>query len=175
MDGYDYLNDYIGLWGICRYGTPMPVSLTFTPRGKLGQLVRSASVQNPVDGFEQQFKLTADDDTARNVCLTEEKCRKLLALAGTAEGSFSGSLHRDGTLYFCLLPYLCGMDAARGIQGSNRSAFYNWSQLPGFFMHSLLLRRIQETNHSSFLIQLRESLMITLCSSDRSGHPRRFL
>ena len=125
MDGYDYLNDYIGLWGICRYGTPMPVSLTFTPRGKLGQLVRSASVQNPVDGFEQQFKLTADDDTARNVCLTEEKCRKLLALAGTAEGSFSGSLHRDGTLYFCLLPYLCGMDAARGIQGSNRSAFYN--------------------------------------------------
>lgn len=28
-------------------------------------------------------------------------------------------------LYFCLLPYLCGMDAARGIQGSNRSAFYN--------------------------------------------------
>ena len=23
------------------------------------------------------------------------------------------------------LPYLCGMDAARGIQGSNRSAFYN--------------------------------------------------
>ena len=102
MDGYDYLNDYIGLWGICRYGTPMPVSLTFTPRGKLGQLVRSASVQNPVDGFEQQFKLTADDDTARNVCLTEEKCRKLLALAGTAEGSFSGSLHRDGTLYFAV-------------------------------------------------------------------------
>ena len=125
MDGYDYLNDYISLWGICRYGTPMPVSLTFTPRGKLGQLVRSASVQNPVDGFEQQFKLTADDDTARNACLTEEKCRKLLALAGTAEGSFSGSLHRDGTLHFCLLPYLCGMDAARGIQGSNRSAFYN--------------------------------------------------
>ena len=116
---------YAGLWGICRYGTPMPVSLTFTPRGKLGQLVRSASVQNPVDGFEQQFKLTADDDTARNVCLTEEKCRKLLALAGTAEGSFSGSLHRNGTLHFCLLPYLCGMDAARGIQGSNRSAFYN--------------------------------------------------
>lgn len=125
MDSYDYLNDYIGLWGICRYGTPMPVSLTFTPRGKLGQLVRSASVQNPVDGFEQQFKLTADDDTARNACLTEEKCRKLLALAGTAEGSFSGSLHRDGTLYFCLLPYLCGMDAARGIQGSNQSAFCN--------------------------------------------------
>ncbi|ATP00632.1 DUF3137 domain-containing protein [Faecalibacterium duncaniae] len=93
---------YAGLWGICRYGTPMPVSLTFTPRGKLGQLVRSASVQNPVDGFEQQFKLTADDDTARNVCLTEEKCRKLLALAGTAEGSFSGSLHRDGTLYFAV-------------------------------------------------------------------------
>ena len=28
-------------------------------------------------------------------------------------------------LHFCLLPYLCGMDAARGIQGSNRSAFYN--------------------------------------------------
>ena len=93
---------YAGLWGICRYGTPMPVSLTFTPRGKLGQLVRSASVQNPVDGFEQQFKLTADDDTARNVCLTEEKCRKLLALAGTAEGSFSGSLHWDGTLYFAV-------------------------------------------------------------------------
>ena len=102
MDGYDYLNDYIGLWGICRYGTPMPVSLTFTPRGKLGQLVRSASVQNPVDGFEQQFKLTADDDTALKACLTEEKCRKLLALAGTAEGSFSGSLHRDGTLYFAV-------------------------------------------------------------------------
>ena len=35
-------------------------------------------------------------------CLTEEKCRKLLALAGTAEGSFSGSLHRDGTLYFAV-------------------------------------------------------------------------
>ena len=28
-------------------------------------------------------------------------------------------------LHFCLLPYLCRMDAARGIQGSNRSAFYN--------------------------------------------------
>ena len=28
-------------------------------------------------------------------------------------------------LHFCLLPYLRGMDAARGIQGSNRSAFYN--------------------------------------------------
>ena len=28
-------------------------------------------------------------------------------------------------LHFCLLPYLCGMDAARGIQGSNRSAFCN--------------------------------------------------
>ena len=38
---------YAGLWGICRYGTPMPVSLTFTPRGKLGQLVRSASCKTP--------------------------------------------------------------------------------------------------------------------------------
>ena len=28
-------------------------------------------------------------------------------------------------LHFCLLSYLRGMDAARGIQGSNRSAFYN--------------------------------------------------
>lgn len=28
-------------------------------------------------------------------------------------------------LHFCLLPYLCGMDVARGIQGSNRSAFCN--------------------------------------------------
>ena len=28
-------------------------------------------------------------------------------------------------LRFCLLPYLIGMDAARGIQGSNRSAFCN--------------------------------------------------
>lgn len=49
MDGYDYLNDYIGLWGICRYGTPMPVSLTFTPRGKLGQLQRKpAPGRHPV-------------------------------------------------------------------------------------------------------------------------------
>ena len=87
---------------ICRFGVPMPVSLTFTPRGRLGQLVRGASVQNSMDGFEQQFKLTADDDTALKACLTEEKCRKLLALAGTAEGSFSGSLHRDGTLYFAV-------------------------------------------------------------------------
>ena len=93
---------YAGLWGICRFGTPMPVDLTFTPRGRLGQLVRSASVQNAVEGFEQQFKLTADDDAALKACLTEEKCRKLLALAGTAEGSFSGSLHRDGTLYFAV-------------------------------------------------------------------------
>ncbi len=93
---------YAGLWGICRFGEPMPVSLTFTPRGRLGQLVRGASVQNSMDGFEQQFKLTADDDIALKACLTEEKCRKLLALAGTAEGSFSGSLHRDGTLYFAV-------------------------------------------------------------------------
>lgn len=28
-------------------------------------------------------------------------------------------------LHFCLLPYLRRMDAARGIQGSNRSAFCN--------------------------------------------------
>ena len=28
---------YAGLWGICRFGVPMPVSLTFTPRGRLGQ------------------------------------------------------------------------------------------------------------------------------------------
>ena len=28
-------------------------------------------------------------------------------------------------LHFCLLPYLYGMDAARGIQGANRSAFCN--------------------------------------------------
>ena len=28
-------------------------------------------------------------------------------------------------LHFCLLPYLCGMGAARGIQGPNRSAFCN--------------------------------------------------
>ena len=89
---------YAGLWGICRFGVPMPVSLTFTPRGKLGQLVRSASVQNPVDGFEQQFKLTADDDTALKACLTEEKCRKLLALAGTAEGSFSAVSYTHLTL-----------------------------------------------------------------------------
>ena len=93
---------YAGLWGICRFGVPMSVSLTFTPRGRLGQLVRSASVQNSVDGFEQQFKLTADNDAALKACLTEEKCRKLLALAGTAEGGFSGSLHRDGTLYFAV-------------------------------------------------------------------------
>ena len=77
------------------------------------------------DIFARLVRMLYAVDTARNVCLTEEKCRKLLALAGTAEGSFSGSLHRDGTLYFCLLPYLCGMDAARGIQGSNQSAFYN--------------------------------------------------
>ena len=93
---------YAGLWCICRFGVPMPVSLTFTPRGRLGQLVLGASVQNSMDGFEQQFKLTADDDAALKACLTEEKCRKLLALAGTAEGSFSGSLHRDGTLYFAV-------------------------------------------------------------------------
>ena len=31
----------------------------------------------------------------------------------------------EKVLHFCLLPYLRGMDAARGIQGSNRSAFYN--------------------------------------------------
>lgn len=78
------------------------MSLTFTPRGRLGQLVRGASVQNSMDGFEQQFKLMADDDTALKACLTEEKCRKLLALAGTAEGGFSRSLHRDGTLYFAV-------------------------------------------------------------------------
>ena len=28
-------------------------------------------------------------------------------------------------LHFCLLPLLCGMGAARGIQASNRSAFCN--------------------------------------------------
>ena len=54
------------------------------------------------DIFARLVRMLYAVDTARNVCLTEEKCRKLLALAGTAEGSFSGSLHRDGTLYFAV-------------------------------------------------------------------------
>lgn len=93
---------YAGQWVICRFDTPMPVSLTFVPRSGLGKLVRSASVQDPVDCFEQQFKLISDDDTVLKRFLTDEKRRKLLTLAGSAEGNFSASLHRDGTLYFAV-------------------------------------------------------------------------
>ena len=93
---------YAGKWVICRFGTSVPVSLTFVPRSGLGKLVRSASVQDPADCFEQQFKLISDDDTVLKKFLTDEKRRKLLTLAGSAEGDFSASLHRDGTLYFAV-------------------------------------------------------------------------
>ena len=39
---------------------------------------------------------------AAEILLTSLGSAELLALAGTAEGSFSGSLHRDGTLYFAV-------------------------------------------------------------------------
>lgn len=38
---------YAGLWGICRYGTPMPVSLTFTPRGSWGSLSGAHRCKTP--------------------------------------------------------------------------------------------------------------------------------
>ena len=39
---------YAGLWGICRYGTPMPVSLTFTPKeGSWGSLSGAHRCKTP--------------------------------------------------------------------------------------------------------------------------------
>lgn len=101
---------YAGLWGICRFGVPMPVSLTFTPRGRLGQLVRGASVQNSMDGFEQQFKLTADDDTALKACLTEENAGNCWLLPGQRREASAGAC--TGTAP-CILPWKTTKDFSR--------------------------------------------------------------
>lgn len=93
---------YSGQWLVCNLGTEAPVSLTIWPRGKLDKLFRLATIKTEDENFNQHFNLSADNPTTALTFLTPARMEQFLALADTAGGGLSVSLHGDGTLYLAV-------------------------------------------------------------------------
>lgn len=92
---------YSGQWLVCNLGTEAPVSLTIWPRGKLDKLLRLATIKTEDENFNQRFNLSADNPTTALAFLNPARMEQFLALADTAGGGLSVSLHGD-TLYLAV-------------------------------------------------------------------------
>ena len=104
-NGQWYSNEqevYSGQWMACKLGDAAPVSFTFWPRGKLDKLISYPTVKTDNADFNKRFNLSSDNEAEALRYLSPGRMQRILALAGSAFGEVSVSLHEDGLLYIAV-------------------------------------------------------------------------
>lgn len=104
-NGQWYTNEqevYSGQWVACKLGDTAPVSFTFWPRGKLDKLISSPTIKTDSEDFNKRFNLSSANEAEALRYLSPSRMQRILALAGSAFGEVSVSLHEDGLLYIAV-------------------------------------------------------------------------
>lgn len=93
---------YSGQWMACKLGDTAPVSFTFWPRGKLDKLIRYPTIKTDNEDFNKRFNLSSSNEVEALRFLSPSRMQRILALADSAFGEVSVSLHDDGLLYIAV-------------------------------------------------------------------------